>query len=232
MVAEIDGYSLTTVPVSSFFNDTFLSSATAFNWVHEGQDFLITNWHVVTGRNNETGNNLQAQGGRPNRLALWFNAAGMRFGKSEATLELFSPDGNPIWLVHPVHGRKVDVVAIPIPAAPDGSAYWPINSFDETPLEVSVGQDVFILGYPFGFEQPGFPVWKRGSIASEPQVAPLATRYLLVDSASRPGMSGSPVIRRSWGQSLHGRWSRDDGPRQCDTLPWRLFGPVTHQRFE
>ena len=27
----------------------------------------------------------------------------------------------------------------------------------------------------------------------------LADRYLLVDTASRPGMSGAPVIRRSWG---------------------------------
>jgi hypothetical protein len=62
--------------------------------------------------------------------------------------------------------------------------------------------EVFILGYPFGPEPPGFPVWKRGSIASEPDLAQLGAKYLLIDTASLPGMSGSPVIRRSWTNHL------------------------------
>lgn len=62
--------------------------------------------------------------------------------------------------------------------------------------------DVFILGYPFGAEPPGFPVWKRGSIASEPDLTRMGTGYMLAETASRPGMSGAPVIRRSWGTHL------------------------------
>jgi hypothetical protein len=56
----------------------------------------------------------------------------------------------------------------------------------------------FILGYPFGNAPPAFPVWKRGSIASEPDLVWMTTGYYLVDTASRPGMSGSPVILRDW----------------------------------
>ena len=41
-------------------------------------------------------------------------------------------------------------------------------------------------------------MWKRGSIASEPDLVKLTTRYYLIDTASRPRMSGSPVILRSW----------------------------------
>jgi hypothetical protein len=67
---------------------------------------------------------------------------------------------------------------------------------------IQIGMDVFILGYPFGAKPPGFPVWKRGSIASEPDLARPNTDYLLVDTASRPGMSGAPVIRRSWRNHL------------------------------
>src|SRR6516225_7224252 len=59
--------------------------------------------------------------------------------------------------------------------------------------------DVYILGYPFGIGPVGLPVWKRGSMASEPDVLLPVQLHLLVDTASRPGMSGSPVIRRSWG---------------------------------
>src|SRR5258705_10976046 len=58
--------------------------------------------------------------------------------------------------------------------------------------------EVFILGYPFEIRPPAYPVWKRGSIASEPQLARLTTDYMLVDTASRLGMSGAPGIRRSW----------------------------------
>ncbi|KAA0695634.1 serine protease [Neorhizobium sp. P12A] len=58
--------------------------------------------------------------------------------------------------------------------------------------------EVFVLGFPFGVDPPGYPVWKRGSIASEPDLARLTTDYMLVDTASRPGMSGAPVIRRNW----------------------------------
>jgi hypothetical protein len=61
---------------------------------------------------------------------------------------------------------------------------------------------VFVLGYPFKIEPPAFPIWKRGSIASEPQLARLTTGYMHVDTASRPGMSGGPVIRRSWGMHI------------------------------
>jgi hypothetical protein len=65
-----------------------------------------------------------------------------------------------------------------------------------------VGMDVFILGYPFGAQPPAFPIWKRGSIASEPYLVHSTTGYYLVDTASRPGMSGSPVILRSWSNHI------------------------------
>ncbi len=178
MPTTIDEYSLSTVPVIQLFNETVLGSATAFVWRHNGQHFLITNWHVVTGRNNESSANLHAQGGRPNKLRLYFNPAEIMLSKHEATQELFL-DGNPLWLVHPVHGRAVDVVAIPLPEQPDHLHFRPINEMSSERLQVSVGMDVFILGYPFGFQLSGYPVWKRGSIATEPELAPLTDRHIL-----------------------------------------------------
>jgi|GEM_PF-1050298 len=63
-----------------------------------------------------------------------------------------------------------------------------------------VGSDVFILGYPRGVELGGvFPIWKRGSIASEPQsnVTSGGISYnnlLYVDALTKEGMSGAPVV--------------------------------------
>ena len=57
-----------------------------------------------------------------------------------------------------------------------------------------LSQDVFILGYPFGSKWGLFPIWKRGSIATEPAIDISNLPYYFVDTASRSGMSGSPVV--------------------------------------
>jgi hypothetical protein len=100
--------------------------------------------------------------------------------------------------VHP--GRRADIAVLPIPFRPKELviALYPLNVLANAKLRIEVGMEVFILGYPFEIKPPAYPVWKRGSIASEPQLARLTTDYMLVDTASRPGMSGAPVIRRSW----------------------------------
>jgi hypothetical protein len=113
-------------------------------------------------------------------------------------LDLRDPRDHPRWWIHPTLHSKVDVVAIPI-ATSDSIRLIAINELPSRELILRVGRDVFILGYPFGIGTASFPIWKRGSIASEPELLSEEQRFILVDSASRPGMSGSPVIRRSWG---------------------------------
>ena len=110
--------------------------------------------------------------------------------------------GKPTWLYHPVHKRKVDVVAVPVNAPNDVAPFRPINALAQARLSVQVGMDVFVLGYPFDARPPFFPVWKRGSLASEPSLVRVGERFHLVDTASRPGMSGAPVILRSYGTHL------------------------------
>jgi hypothetical protein len=97
-------------------------------------------------------------------------------------------------------GRRVDVAVLPIPFKLEEIiiSLYPLNVLANAALRIEIGMEVFILGYPFEIKPPAYPVWKRGSIASEPQLARLTTDYMLVDTASRPGMSGAPVIRRSW----------------------------------
>jgi hypothetical protein len=100
--------------------------------------------------------------------------------------------------------QSVDVAVLPIPFKPKDLiiALYPLNVLANAALRIEIGMEVFILGYPFKIEPSAYPVWKRGSIASEPQLARLTTDYMLVDTASRPGMSGAPVIRRSWSNHM------------------------------
>ena len=63
-------------------------------------------------------------------------------------------------------------------------------------MPIDIGDDVFVLGYPKGIDGGGeFPVWKKASIATEPEIARAGPRHMLVDTATRQGMSGAPVIK-------------------------------------
>lgn len=202
-MTAIDEYSLSTVPIQQFFNETSLGNATAFVWFEHGNHYLITNWHAVAMIDPNTGANLHTKAARPDTLRAQFNSCRAIWEKLERDIPLRDDAGRPVWLVHPAHKRKVDVVAIPLPPPDPELNYYPINRMTrEEDLSIQISMDVYVLGYPFGAPAPGFPVWKRGSIASEPQLARIGHQYFLIDTASRPGMSGAPVILRSWGTRI------------------------------
>ncbi len=69
-----------------------------------------------------------------------------------------------------------------------------------TDIAISVGSEVFIIGYPLGIaKQLNLPIWKRGSIASEFSVPFNGSPLFVIDSATREGLSGAPVYARSFG---------------------------------
>lgn len=208
MSISVDQFSFSTIPVQQLVysaelgSSSELGTATSFVWKRNGQHYLITNWHVATCRNAQTGDNLHNHGGHPNVFGLLINSSAQQVQKVIRHLNIRDEHGAPLWFVHPTHNRNVDVVAIPMPEPDAEVAYYPINLMNFANLRSDIGMDVFILGYPFDIEFPAYPVWKRGSIASEPDLASRLDLYILVDSASRPGMSGGPVIRRSWGSHI------------------------------
>lgn len=206
MTAQIDRFSLVTAPLSLYYDNQHLSDATGFIWQNGGQNYLITNWHVASGRNARDGTSLQNHGGRPNIIRARFNTRMQQFEKQEHLIRIRDDEEKPLWLAHPSRGRGVDIVAIPLPYADDDPifALHPINKYIADQMTIRIAMEVFVLGYPFGPEPPGYPVWKRGSMASEPDLARIGTGYYLIDTASRPGMSGSPVIRRIWNQRVDG----------------------------
>jgi hypothetical protein len=218
-MTKIDPFSLTTIPLEQCANGLTLGTATGFIWKRREQHYLITNWHVVTGRSARTGKlEMKVQ---PDMLKMPLNTRIMDFGKQTYEMRIRDADNNPLWYVYPGRQRGCDVVAVPLPIRGDDPIVnmYPINALrSEADLAIRIGMDVYILGYPFGNQPPGFPVWKRGSIASEPDLTKLGAGYMLVDTASRPGMSGAPVIRRSWAAHL-----LNDDAISSDSTPQSKF---------
>ncbi len=146
--------------------------------------------------------NLRKDAGRPNILRTLFNIQTGSVEKQRWDIRIRDDNDKPLWLVHP--GKRVDIAVLPVPFRLKELiiALYPLNLLANAALRIEVGMEVFIIGYPFRLDPPAYPIWKRGSIASEPQLARITTNYMLVDTASRPGMSGAPVIRRSWSNHM------------------------------
>lgn len=197
-----------TVYVEACFGSLTLSNASGFLWLHGSRRFLVTNWHVLSGRNALTGKPMRKDAGIPDSLKFF---SYRRHGIPSPEEHNFKVDyvpvlvplqdeitGAPRWLEHPIYGRRVDVAAIDVTDVVGDLHYDCANRLEgDKPKYLDPGQDVFILGYPFG-RTPGAvaPVWKRGSIALDPTLNPDGLPKMLVDTATREGMSGSLVIAR------------------------------------
>lgn len=202
-----DLLSFTSIPITMYFNETKqkLASATGFIYKRKGKLYLITNWHNVTGKNPDTKKQICQHGGVPDIISLTLLKSQIpKIDWQNYTINLYDNKKKADWLVHPLHKEKVDVVAIEleIDDSFDG-IFKPINDIHFDNFKIEVSDNVYILGFPFELNGGGyFPIWKRASIASEPDIDYGGLPKLFVDTASRKGMSGSPVIFRRMG--LHG----------------------------
>jgi Trypsin-like peptidase domain len=173
-----------------------IATATGFVVVEsDGSAFLVTNWHVLAGRSSDDRSVLSPTGAIPDEVVVMHHAAG-RFGswvpKSEP---LFSPSGAPRWVAHPVHQESVDLVVLPLTET-EGVDLYPYETSDVTTLlPVAPSEQVSIIGFPFGQSHGGnLGIWVQGTVATEPGIDWDDLPCFLIDSRTRQGQSGSPVI--------------------------------------
>lgn len=177
------------------------STATGFLWHGDNGWFLITNWHNVTGLNPDTGQPIGSFS--PTALEVTLQRQVSREGEkviaqpTPIVLPLYFDD-QPIWWEHPDR-HLVDCVALPLgETMPSDIMNRALNAADfVTDYQCTVGDECFVIGYPNGLSgRTRTPVWKRASVATEPDLDHDHRPLLLVDTATRAGMSGSPVIVR------------------------------------
>ncbi len=223
-IIKPDSISFTTHHLHMCFGETntVISSGTGFIYKHENECYLITNWHNVSGKNPITGQCLSENLAVPDLVSTLFREIEHPANCKRESIPIFSDTGmmNPIWYEHPEHGHKVDVVAIPIPKAiSENYKLFAINdiSFDDG-FKEEVADEVFVIGYPFSdTTYIQMPIWKKASIASEPDININRLPKVLIDTATRPGLSGSPAIMQRTG--IHGI---EGGEVKPDTIIGRI----------
>lgn len=200
----IDPVSASVVRLEMYFGDILLAVGSAFLWRSNGDICLVTAWHNLTGTHPTTKQPISKNAGRPDRIEATFKTGN---SKEDLVLQqpLYDSLNLPIWSVHPVAAEHVDVAMFPLHVSlPEAALAIPMNEIVQQPMAAPVGSEAFIVGYPKGITEGGLPIWKRASLASEPDLFrdEEGSRRMLIDSASREGMSGAPVLLRSIGSFL------------------------------
>lgn len=195
----VDPLSVSSLLVIPRANGIALGTATGFVVEHKARQYLITNWHVVSGRDSNTGNALSHSAALPDEIGIMHHDAN-QLGIWHRCDEPLAENGVQRWLEHPL-GNAIDVVAVPLLKTDNAIRFFPIDlRLAEFDLQVQVAMTVSIIGFPFGLASAGaFPIWKTGHIASDPDLAYQGRPAFLIDSTTRGGMSGSPVVVRNYG---------------------------------
>ncbi|WAC64017.1 hypothetical protein OVA13_04340 [Pseudoxanthomonas sp. SL93] len=204
-ILVVDHASCATHQIQLYFEGKHVSSATAFLYRHGGKRFLITNWHNFSGKNAETGECISETAAIPDEFRIVFRTDNTFSNLRGIAFDLYKDADRtqPEWYEHPIHGSKVDVVAVPFEdAIADAAVEAPaINDDAELrDLDLRASDDAFVIGFPFvDAGRHVFPVWKRATIASEPAVDVNSLPLTYIDTATRPGFSGAPVLMRRIG---------------------------------
>ena len=193
----IDHLSLTTTPVTLFKREELVSQGTGFYFaapVEVGHIiFLVTNYHVLTG--SAPSENKVAIG---DNICFQFHESADETGKLRTVrLPLFTKSGRPVWVTNTTF-PEADLAVIPVvsDAYKDCKVNCISAEWAKSQMLLRPATNITLVGYPYGFFDTAnaLPIWKTGTIASEPAVDFEKKPLLLIDVAAFPGMSGSPVF--------------------------------------
>lgn len=213
--------SYSTARILARYNKIILATGSGFFYRRNGRLYLVTAWHNLAGRHSESLETLSKAAALPNNILVDVPIfAHNMYARMPISIDL-EKDDTAIYLVHEQIYPRVDVAIIEIQRdaaytveadVSDGSKrVFPIVLDSSGPSTVTVpylenvprpgwddheaGDDLFIIGYPEGLtDQYVNPLWKRGTIASNYKVGWLDEKRFLIDSATRPGLSGGPAI--------------------------------------
>lgn len=195
-IKTVDEFSLKPLYLETLINGKGFAIGTGFTVKKDDSFYIITNWHVVTGRNPKDNTPLSKDGlADPQKLRVWFHGKKIGLWVS-CEINLIDQNGKKLWIEH-TSGKEIDVVAIKFLIAPNIEVYDIDLSLSDFDLMIYPSEAVSIIGYPEGLTSAGmFPIWKTGHIASDIDLDWNGKPAFLIDATTKSGMSGSPVIAK------------------------------------
>ena len=182
---QINPLSVTSLRTETWSEDAILSTATGFIIKKDDEYYFVTNKHVVSQPTAK-------------KLKIYFHSEILGNWISEF-IDLYENEIKK-WKEHPSN-PEYDVILLPL-----GNLGTNIKIYDldlrlsDTDLIQEPSMPVQIIGYPAGISiGNGFPIWKTGHIASDPDLNYEGKPVFLIDATTKGGMSGSPVVLNMFG---------------------------------
>lgn len=181
--------------------DTPLAHGTGCLWRHKGHVYLLTARHVFSGTNPFNDAPLSNEGFFPERIRLYPSTrlAADLYGRVPRVVSVVEGDKS-LWLQdRDFDALKTDIAALDLGPGDDVFCLNDINDIFED-IWTHIGMECAVVGYPTRFFGGLMtPIWRVGSIASEPLLPVDGKPMFLLDAATSPGFSGSPVFRHHIG---------------------------------
>jgi len=200
----IDNLSLATTPVFLLKGNKHVSQGTGFFYLHRSGDanllFLITNVHVFTGRGP-----LECEEPIGDNILFQFHKSLDHPSEIKPfRWPLYTKRSQQVWIQSgSVPEADLAVVPIPVSAYEDCKDVSCISRKWMTSgnLKVRPTSPITLIGYPYGYfdRANALPIWKTGSLASEPDVDFDGKPLLILDISAFPGMSGAPAFAVAYG---------------------------------
>jgi len=202
----VDAISIISVPlILKSYNDESLGAATGFFWRGaSGKSYLVSNYHVFSGNHHITGESNRNDSAFPAKISYPRLISNQHLEERAVhTVRLCNESGNDqAWKSHPIHhNHPMDIAAVEVPSVADDGSYLyavneePLRECDKPLPRYNPGFEMMIAGFflkdrPTGY----FPIYIKGSVASEMDALYKGKRAFLIDALTSSGMSGSPVF--------------------------------------
>lgn len=208
---QVEHLSLITTPVLLLKGDELVSQGTGFYYGLNVESkgtilFLVTNHHVLTGYSPK-----EDKTPKGDNIIFYLHKEAENPGNTKKIrIPIFTKTNKPIWLNS---GKlpEADIAVIPIvPSfAVDAKVFGISEDWTKGDIKIRPTSTITLIGYPYGYydQENCLPIWKTGSIASEPDVDFDGKPLFLVDVSAFPGMSGSPAFAIA-----HGAYEMSNGP--------------------
>lgn len=173
-----------------------LGFATGFLYAGpNGTRWVVTNWHVVTGRRpDDPGMLLRGKPASPISLRFSVEDPGGT-GRQLMELALYDADG-PTW-IECDREQGVDLALIQLKDTPRFRLPLSQSFAPNSSMTLEPGLEVVMVGHPFELgTHAASAIWKSAMVASGRDNAE-GRPWILVDAPGVPGMSGAPVYYRT-----------------------------------
>lgn len=194
---DVEHVSLITTPIFLLKGDNVISQGTGFYYglVKDKKQiiFLVTNYHVLTGNPPNT-----SKTSKGDNIKFYFHKDPKNPGDvKEIRIPLYTKDHKEVWITSNDY-PAADVAAIPMLSlfTKDVVVYGITEEWTKSNMKIRPTSTITLTGYPYGFfdQKNWLPIWKTGTIATEPSYDFQGKPLMLIDISAFPGMSGSPVF--------------------------------------